>query len=103
VAEAQQVVLQQDFDADGAIAAAGERVTWRLAGTILRRDAGGGAQPIINGVQSFELRYFDAAGSPTTVPGDVRSVAVALTAGPERALTTATASTVSTLVRLRNR
>ena len=103
VAEPQRIVLQQDLDADGAIAAAGERVTWRLAGAILRRDAGGGAQPIINGVQSFELRYLDAAGSPTTVPGDVRSVAVALTAGPERALTSATASTVSTLVRLRNR
>jgi len=48
VAAPEQIALQQDLDGDGVIAARGERVTWRLAGTILRRDAGGGAQPIIN-------------------------------------------------------
>ena len=103
VAEPQRMVLQQDLDADGAIAASGERVTWRLAGSILRRDAGGGAQPIVNGVRALELRYFDAGGSATTTPGDVRSVAVTLTTEPERAVSSAATATVSTHVRLRNR
>jgi hypothetical protein len=97
------MVLQQDLDGDGAIAAGGERVTWRLAGSILRRDAGGGAQPIINGVRALRLGYLDAAGSPTSTPADVRSVAVTLTVEPERAVTGAPTATVSTLVRLRNR
>jgi type II secretory pathway component PulJ len=102
VAEPHRMVLQQDLDADGAIVASGERVTWRLVGAVLRRDAGGGAQPIINGVRALELRYLDAAGSATTTPGAVRSVAVTLTTEPEHPPASATA-TVSTLVRLRNR
>ena len=102
VAEPQLVVLQQDLDADGTIAAAGERITWRLAGSVLRRDAGGGAQPIVNGVRALEIRYLDAAGSVTATPGDVRSIALMLATEPEHGPRSATA-TVSTLVRLRNR
>jgi prepilin-type N-terminal cleavage/methylation domain-containing protein len=103
VAEPQRLVLQQDLDADGAIAASGERVTWRLAGSVLRRDAGGGAQPIVNGVRLLELRYFDAVGAATTTPRDVRSITVTLTTQPERGGTSAPTTTVSTRVRLRNR
>jgi type II secretory pathway component PulJ len=102
VAEPQRMVLQQDLDGDGAIAAVGERVTWRLAGAVLRRDAGGGAQPIVNGVRALALRYLDAAGAVTTTPRDVRSIAVTLTTEPEGAATSA-ATTLSTLIRLRNR
>src|SRR3954469_9505792 len=102
VADAERVVLQQDLDGDGAIAASGERVIWRLAGTVLRRDAGGGAQPIVNGVRAFELRYFDARGVVTAVPADVRSVAVTLTTAPDGAAAAPTTS-VSTRIRLRNR
>src|SRR5207249_81338 len=58
VAAPEQIVLQQDLDGDGVIAARGERVTWRLDGAILRREAGGGAQPIINGVRALTLTYF---------------------------------------------
>jgi type II secretory pathway component PulJ len=103
VAEPGRIVLQQDLDGDGAIATAGERITWRLAGSILRRDAGGGAQPIANGVRALDLRYFDAHGSVTALPREVRSVAVALTTAPEGAGATAATAIVSTRVRLRNR
>jgi Tfp pilus assembly protein PilW len=102
VAEPQRMVLQQDLDADGAIVAGAERITWRLAGSVLRRDAGGGAQPIVNGVRALEIRYLDAAGSVTATPGDVRSVAVMLATEPEHGPRSATA-TVSTVIRLRNR
>jgi type II secretory pathway component PulJ len=103
-AEPQSMVLQLDLDADGTIAAAGERITWRLAGSVLRRDAGGGAQPVANGVRALEFRYFDAAGATTATPADIRSVAITLTTEPEHAATSTTpTATVSTLVRLRNR
>ena len=98
------IVLQQDVDGDGAIAANGERVTWRLVGTVLRRDAGGGLQPVANGVRSFRLTYFDAAGMPTTAPGAVRSVEIALATRPDYSVVGSTAETVlTTRVRLRNR
>lgn len=102
-AETERIVLQQDLDGDGAIAATGERVTWRLAGSILRRDAGGGAQPVVNGVRGLALRYLDASGVATSVPQDVRSVVIALTTAPDGAAATAPTATVSTRVRLRNR
>lgn len=103
LAEPQRVVLQQDLDADGAITTSGERVTWRLAGSILRRDAGGGAQPIVNGVRALQLRYLDAHGAATTVPQDVRTIAVMLTIGPDGANAATPDTTMSTRIRLRNR
>jgi type II secretory pathway component PulJ len=104
VAAPATIALQQDLDGDGVIAANGERVTWRLAGTILRRDAGGGAQPIVNGVTALALTYFDADGAPPASPADVRAVEIALVTRGETAGPGATASTVlTTRVRLRNR
>ena len=103
VAEPHRVVLQQDVDGDGVIAAAGEQVTWRLAGSILRRDAGGGAQPVINGVRRFELRYFAGDGTPTTVATAVRSIGIALATEPARPELAGGATDVATRVRLRNR
>ena len=102
VAEPDRIVLQQDLDGDGAIATTGERVTWRLAGSILRRDAGGGAQPVVNGVRGLQLRYLDARGIATSVPAEVRSVVVALATAPDGASASPTID-LSTRVRLRNR
>jgi len=107
VAAPDEIVLQQDLDGDGIIFANGERVRWRLAGAVLRRDAGGGAQPIVNGVRALTLTYFDAAGAPTTTPAAVRAVEVVLVTGPDSSVPGAAASTASTVlttrVRLRNR
>jgi type II secretory pathway component PulJ len=104
VIEPDRIVLQQDLNGDGLITANGERVTWRLAGTILRRDAGGGAQPVINGVSGLALSYFDAADAPTTIPSAVRSVEIGLTTRADHAAPARTVSvTFATRVRLRNR
>src|SRR5207245_2748810 len=104
VAAPDAIVLQQDLDGDGVIAARGERVTWRLAGTILRRDAGGGAQPIVNGVHVLALTYFDAVGAPTAAPAEVRSVEIVLVTRPDYSVPGSTVSTaLTTRVRLRNR
>lgn len=104
VAAPSEIVLQQDLDGDGGIVANGERVTWRLVGTVLRRDAGGGLQPIVNGVRSLSLTYFDAAGAPASTPAAVRSVEIVLVTGPTYSVVGSNASTVlTTRVRLRNR
>lgn len=106
VAESARIVLQADLDGDGGVAGAGETITWRLASDILRRDAGGGAQPIVNGVRSFSLTYFDTTGGITSTPSAVRSVRVELTTEPTRTAGppgTDIVSTLRTTVRLRNR
>ena len=106
VAEPSRIVLHFDVNGDGLITASGETVTWLLRAGVLRRDAGGGAQPIINGVRDFALGYLDAHGVPTTVPSAVRTVAITLTTEPDHVAADPSrraATTVSTSVRLRNR
>jgi hypothetical protein len=105
LAEPSTIVLQQDLDGDGAIFGNGETVTWLLRGSVLRRNAGGGAQPIINGVTQFLLTYLDGRGTVTTRLPDIRVVQVRLTVGAAvPSVLSATAPyTLTTQVRLRNR
>jgi hypothetical protein len=106
IAEPQRVVLHHDVDGNGVIAGAAETTTWRVSGATLRRDAGGGAQPVVDGVERFVMTYFDVSGAPTSSPGDVRAVAIVLTTRPQRAPwreVNDVTFTVATHVRLRNR
>jgi hypothetical protein len=106
VVEPERVVLDADLDADGDTTGRGERVTWRRDGRVLRRHAGGGAQPVVNGVRRFELAYFDEAGVPTTDPRAARAVAITVVTEPDRSvgdLGRGVAVTMTTRVRLRNR
>lgn len=80
VAEPTRVVFQRDLNANGVIDPTRERVTFLLRGDVLRRDAGGGAQPVLAGVRRLELRYRDAAHAPTTDAGRVVLVQIALEA-----------------------
>lgn len=105
-AEPTRLVLQSDLNGDGVIAGTGEVITWRLASGVLRRDAGGGAQPVVDGVQTLRFTYLDAAGAVTTAPAAVSSVRIVLTTRPARVAGAATAGllgTFATTVRLRNR
>ena len=104
--EPARVVLHVDRNRDGVVAGAGETITWRLAGDVLRRDAGGGAQPVINGVRALTLSYLDAAGLPTTDPLAVRRILITLTTRPDHAPSNTTrglGTTLTTEVTLRNR
>ena len=106
VIEPTRVVLHVDRDRDGAIAGPGETITWRLAGDVLRRDAGGGAQPVTNGVRALTLAYADAKGVPTLDPLAVRRITITLTTRPAHAPTPTTRPFITTLttdVTLRNR
>lgn len=101
VAEPSRLVLRRD--ADGA-AGRGATVTWQLVGSVLRRNAGAGAQPIINGVRSLVFTYLDAGGRATTAPADIRAVAVTLTTAPEHVRAGGDVQTrLTTEVTLRNR
>lgn len=101
------VTLQNDLNGNSMIDARGETITYLLRGTTLRRNAGGGAQPIIEGVQALALTYLDADGAPTAVPERIRTVAIALTVRPDPALVALPANTLAvalrTQVRVRNR
>jgi len=104
--EPARVVLHVDRNRDGAVAGSGETITWRLAGDVLRRDAGGGAQPVINGVRGLTLGYFTAAGQPTTDPLAVRRITITLATRPDHAISHRTrdlGATLTTEVTLRNR
>jgi hypothetical protein len=105
VFEPRRLVLHMDLDADGVIAGRPETITWLLgADGVLRRDAGGGAQPVINGVRSLSFTYLGADGVEAAAPSEVRSVVIRLTTGPEGAPTRLDGlTTLMTEVRLRNR
>ncbi|MBI3630545.1 MAG: hypothetical protein HY217_13425 [Candidatus Rokubacteria bacterium] len=106
VAEPTRLTIQHDLDGDGAIDRRGEQITWLLRGSTLRRDAGGGAQPVLEGVRVLRFTYLDAAGQFTTSPEAVRSVVISLAAVSRYARAPAASrvtTTVTTEVRLRNR
>jgi len=93
--------IQNDLNGDGVISGNPERITYALRGRALRRNAGGGAQPIIDDVEALTFAYLDAEGRPTRVPGEIRSVLIAVTTGPQKPGTGAV--TMTTQVRFRNR
>jgi len=104
VAEATRIVLHHDLDGDGVIAGSGETITWRLTGATLRRDAGGGAQPVIDGVRSFALDYLDASGHAAMTAEEARMVVITLvTEAAWELADRSVVTTYSTRVRLRNR
>jgi len=69
--------------ADTAAPGAAARVTYllRAGDTVLRRDAGAGAQPIADNVRRLAFSYFDRAGVPTSDPARVASVRIELEIG----------------------
>lgn len=104
VAEPTRIVLQHDIDGDGMIAGPGETITWRLTGATLRRDAGGGAQPVIDGVREFALDYLDASDHAVATADEARTVVITLvTEGAWGPADRSSVTTYVTRVRLRNR
>lgn len=93
--------IQNDLNGDGVIAGNPESVTYSLTGRTLRRNAGGGAQPVIEGVESLTFTYLDETGAPTTALDGIRAVLILLTTGPVGR--TGGRVSMVTQVRLRNR
>lgn len=85
VAEPSRLVFLVDANGNGAIDATRERITYLLRDDgVLRRDAGGGAQPIVEGVRRLELTYFDREGAPTADPARVRAIRIRIETGSTR-------------------
>jgi len=105
VAEASRIVLHRDLDEDGAIAARNETITWLVSRRVLRRNAGGGAQPVVEGVRDLRFVYLDGDGVPTSVAADVRTVVIVLTTEARNPTVHggSAVTTVTTQVRIRNR
>jgi len=87
VAEPTRIAFQRDFNGNGVVDPTRERVTYLLrpGETILRRDAGGGAQPVIERVRAFRLTYLDRVGLETVDPVAVTAVRIRLEVGSEGA------------------
>ena len=105
VAEAARIVLHRDLDEDGVVAARSETITWLVSRRVLRRSAGAGAQPVVEGVRDLRFVYLDGGGVPTSVAADVRTVEIVLTTEARVAsvLGGSAVTTMTTRVRLRNR
>jgi len=101
VAEPARLVLHLDLDGDGAASGLREAITWVLVGRVLRRDAGGGRQPVVEGVRDLRLAYFDAEDRPTAVADDVRRIDITIVT--EGTPSGTGAAVLATSVRLRNR
>lgn len=101
------LTIQKDLNGNGVIDAPGETITYLLRGTTLRRDAGGGAQPVIDGVRDLTFTYLDADGAPAVRPERICTVIITLTVQTDSSLGVAhlgtLAATMRTQVRLRNR
>ncbi|MBI3030699.1 MAG: prepilin-type N-terminal cleavage/methylation domain-containing protein [Candidatus Rokubacteria bacterium] len=93
--------IQNDLNGDGVIAGNPERITYSLTGRTLRRNAGGGAQPLIDDVESLTFTYLEAGGAAALTPGEIRSVVITITTGPGSRRAGSVAMT--TQIRLRNR
>ncbi len=105
VAEPERVVFQRDLNGNGVVDPTSERVTFLLrpGERVLRRDAGGGAQPLAEGIRRLRLGYADAAGAPTTDPARVAAVRVRLETAPPAGVLAAGAGVVmETEATLRN-
>lgn len=83
VAEPARIAFQRDLNGNGVVDATRERVTYLLrpGESTLRRDAGGGAQPVIERVRRFHLTYLDRDGAETGDPAAVIAVRVRLEVG----------------------
>lgn len=93
VAEPARIVFLRDLNGNGLIDPTHERVTYLLRPreTTLRRDAGGGAQPLAENVRRFALSYVDRDGAPTDDLARIARVRIEIEAGragPEAAMTT---------------
>ncbi len=106
IAEPTRLAIQHDLNGDGLIRGAGETITYLLRGTTLRRDAGGGAQPVLDGVSELRFTYLDVDRRPPATPDAIRSIVISIAATPTQAPGSASLGVVgraTTEVRLRNR
>ena len=77
-----RLIIAADHNGDGDLSDANEQVVYSHDPTQrkLKRDTGGGGQPVAEDVQGFTVEHLDAAGNATTVDADIRRVRITVTA-----------------------
>src|SRR2546428_6402942 len=68
IADPTRLAIQHDLNGDGLIRGAGETITYLLRGTTLRRGAGGGAAPLLDGVSEVCLTHLVVGPPPPAAP-----------------------------------
>ncbi len=81
-----RLVIAADRNGDGDLGDANERVVYfhDSDGLKLRRDTGGGGQPLAEDIEGFAVEYLDAAGNATTVAARIRQLRISITARTSR-------------------
>ncbi len=76
-----RLILFADHNGDGDLADANERVVYfhDPDRRMLRRDTGGGGQPLAEDVEGFTVEYLDAAGNVTAVANRIRQLRISVT------------------------
>ncbi len=77
-----RLIITADHNGDGDVSDANERVVYfhDPARLQLKRDTGGGGQPVAEDVQDFTVEHLGAAGNATTVAAEIRRIRVTVTA-----------------------
>ena len=73
--------IAADRNGDGDVSDANERVVYfhDPERRQLKRDTGGGGQPLAEDVEGFTVEYLDASGNATTVSADIRQLRIGVT------------------------
>ena len=73
--------ITADRNGDGDLSDANEQVVYfHDSGRLqLKRDTGGGGQPLAEDVEGFTVEYLDASGNATTVSADIRQLRIGVT------------------------
>ena len=76
-----RLIIAADHNGDGDLSDSNERVVYfhDPARRVLRRDTGGGGQPLAEDVQAFTVEYLDAAGNATTATTAIRQLRISVT------------------------
>jgi type IV pilus assembly protein PilW len=79
---ASEMNIKSDLNGDGAIAGAGENVTYTFdaANMTILRNSDGTPQVVAQDVEAFNFQYFDADKNPTTTTADIRQIQISIRA-----------------------
>lgn len=74
--------IQSDLNGNGLLSEANETIlfSYDSSAHILRRNTGGGNQPLAEDIELFQVRLLDKAGAQTNLPTEVRAVELIVTA-----------------------